>query len=74
MLSVKSTCKNRCRHIPNEADRISVKHLLTLEEGVLIDKFSKAVQSHLQSLASFISDMRPLSAGATRPAVTSKRE
>jgi hypothetical protein len=34
MLAVKTTCKDRWRQILNEADRIKVKHLLTLQEGV----------------------------------------
>jgi hypothetical protein len=34
MLAVKTTCKDRWRQIINEADRIAVKHLLTLQEGV----------------------------------------
>jgi len=34
MLAVKTTCKDRWRQILNEADRISIKHLFTLQEGV----------------------------------------
>lgn len=34
MLAAKTTCKDRWRQILNEADRIPVKHLLTLQEGV----------------------------------------
>jgi len=34
MLGVKSTCKDRWRQILPEADRISPKHLLTLETGI----------------------------------------
>jgi len=34
MLAVKSTCKDRWRQILNEAERISAKHLLTLEPGI----------------------------------------
>ncbi|WP_440225328.1 type II restriction endonuclease [Dokdonella sp. MW10] len=34
MLGVKSTCKDRWRQILSEADRISPKHLLTLEAGI----------------------------------------
>lgn len=34
MLAAKTTCKDRWRQVINEADRISVKHLLTLQEGV----------------------------------------
>lgn len=34
ILAVKTTCKDRWRQILNEADRVSTKHLLTLQEGV----------------------------------------
>jgi hypothetical protein len=34
MLGVKSTCKDRWRQILAEADRVAVKHLLTLEPGI----------------------------------------
>lgn len=34
MLAVKTTVKDRWRQILNEADRIPIKHLLTLQEGV----------------------------------------
>ena len=34
MLSVKTTCRDRWRQVTTEADRISTKHLLTLQEGV----------------------------------------
>ncbi|XSG74214.1 type II restriction endonuclease [Herpetosiphon llansteffanensis] len=34
MLAVKTSCKDRWRQIINEADRIPVKHLFTLQEGV----------------------------------------
>jgi hypothetical protein len=34
MLAVKTTCKDRWRQILQEADRIPVKHLLTLQEGI----------------------------------------
>lgn len=80
MLAVKTTCKDRWRQILNEADRIPVKHLLTLQEGVsegqfremteagvqlvvpvpLVSSFPKSVQPHLQSLESFIGDVRLL--------------
>lgn len=38
MLAAKTTCKDRWRQILNEADRIPVKHLLTLQEGVSINQ------------------------------------
>ncbi len=34
MLAAKTTCKDRWRQVINEADRIPVKHLLTLQQGV----------------------------------------
>jgi len=34
MLAAKTTCKDRWRQIRNEAERIQVKHLLTLEPGI----------------------------------------
>lgn len=64
----------------NEAERISQKHLLTLQEGVsenqfremaqsgvqlvvpapLIATYPRPVQPHLQTLESFIADLRLL--------------
>jgi len=34
MLGVKTTCKDRWRQVLHEADRVSAKHLLTLQPGV----------------------------------------
>ena len=39
MLAVKTTCRDRWRQVINEADRIKVKHLLTLQEGVSENQF-----------------------------------
>ena len=39
MLAVKTTCRDRWRQILNEADRISTKHLLTLQRGVSVGQF-----------------------------------
>jgi hypothetical protein len=39
MLAAKTTCKDRWRQILSEADRIPVKHLLTLQEGVSEGQF-----------------------------------
>ncbi len=36
MLAVKSTCKDRWRQILAEADRLPIKHLLTLEPGISV--------------------------------------
>lgn len=80
MLAVKTTCKDRWRQILNEAERISQKHLLTLQEGVsenqfgemaqsnvqlvvpasLVSAYPKSVQPHLQTIESFIGDLRLL--------------
>jgi len=84
MLAVKTTCRDRWRQILNDADRIPVKHMLTLQEGVsemqfremvragvrlvvpagLTDKFPRSIQPHLQTLESFIGDVRLLSINA----------
>lgn len=81
MLAVKTTCKDRWRQVVSEADRIELKHLLTLQEGVsenqfkemvdsgvllvvpatLVKSYPEAVRPHLQSLESFIGDVRLLS-------------
>ncbi len=39
MLAVKTTCKDRWRQILNEADRIKIIHLFTLQEGVSVAQF-----------------------------------
>jgi hypothetical protein len=41
MLGAKTTCKDRWRQVINEADRIPVKHLLTLQEGISPNQFSE---------------------------------
>ena len=81
MLAVKTTCKERWHQILDEADRVSIKHLLTLQEGVsekefqrmteagvrlvipapLTVEFAKPIRPHLQTLESFIADVRLLS-------------
>ena len=83
MLAVKTTCKDRWRQILTEADRIKIKHLLTLQEGVsekqfremvgagvqlvvpepLKKTFPTSVQEHLQTMESFIADVRLLNLG-----------
>lgn len=80
MLAVKTTCKDRWRQILNEAEHISQKHLLTLQEGVsrnqfnemqdscvslvvprkLFSKYDKELRSHLQTLESFIGEVKEL--------------
>ena len=40
-LASKTTCKDRWRQILNEADRISVKHLFTLQQGISRNQLSE---------------------------------
>lgn len=78
MLATKTTCRDRWRQVLNEADRIPVKHLLTLQEGVseaqfremtqanvqlvvpepLIGKFPASIRADIQTLESFMGDLR----------------
>ena len=48
MLAIKTTCKDRWRQILNEADRISTKHLLTLQEGVSENQFREMTAANVQ--------------------------
>lgn len=41
MLAAKTTCKDRWRQILNEANLISRKHLITLQEGVSVNQFQE---------------------------------
>jgi hypothetical protein len=41
MLAAKTTCKDRWRQVINEANRIPIKHLLTLQEGVSEGQFQE---------------------------------
>src|SRR5262245_9681150 len=43
MLAVKSTCKDRWRQILAEADRLPVKHLLTLEPGISVTQTDEMI-------------------------------
>lgn len=45
MLAVKTTCRDRWRQVLNEADRIPVKHLLTLQEGVSEGQFREMTEA-----------------------------
>lgn len=38
MLGAKTTCKDRWRQILNEADRISNKHLITMQAGISVNQ------------------------------------
>lgn len=41
MLAAKTTCKDRWRQVINEANRITEKHLLTLQEGISENQFAE---------------------------------
>jgi len=45
MLAAKTTCKDRWRQVINEADRIRIKHLLTLQEGVSEGQFREMTEA-----------------------------
>ena len=45
MLGAKSTCKDRWRQVLTEADRISQKHLFTLEPGISVGQTAE-MQAH----------------------------
>jgi hypothetical protein len=48
MLAAKTTARDRWRQVLNEADRISVKHLLTLQEGVSENQFAEMEAARVQ--------------------------
>lgn len=48
MLAAKTTARDRWRQVLNEADRVPVKHLLTLQEGVSENQFAEMVAANLQ--------------------------
>jgi len=48
MLAVKTTCKDRWRQVLNEADRIDIIHLFTLQEGVSSAQFSEMQQEGIR--------------------------
>lgn len=48
MLGVKSTCKDRWRQVLSEADRISTKHLLTLEPAISTQQTDEMMAKKLQ--------------------------
>jgi len=45
MLAAKTTCKDRWRQVIDEAERIPVKHLLTLQEGVSEQQYAQMEQA-----------------------------
>ena len=83
MLAVKTTARDRWRQVVTEADRVKIKHLLTVQRGVsenqfremsgagvklvvpapLVHQYPRSVQPHLQTLESFIADVRLLNMG-----------
>ncbi|WP_183203202.1 type II restriction endonuclease [Brevundimonas lenta] len=48
MLAAKTTARDRWRQVLNEADRLSTKHLLTLQEGVSENQFAEMAAANLQ--------------------------
>lgn len=48
MLAVKTTCKDRWRQILTEANRVTNKHLLTLQEGVSEGQFREMTEAGVQ--------------------------
>jgi hypothetical protein len=48
MLATKTTCKDRWRQVINEAARIEVKHLLTLEPAISHDQTSEMQEEQVQ--------------------------
>jgi hypothetical protein len=44
MLATKTTCKDRWRQVLNEANKIPVKHILTLQEGISITQFREMTE------------------------------
>ena len=65
MLAVKTTCKDRWRQILQEAERVKLKHLLTLQEGISHKQFEEMQHSEVQLVVpsrvipKFSSDIRP---------------
>ncbi len=48
MLAAKTTARDRWRQVLNEADRVTTKHLLTLQEGVSENQFAEMEAANLQ--------------------------
>ena len=48
MLAAKTTCKDRWRQVIREADRIPVKHLLTLQEGVSLNQYQEMEEAGIK--------------------------
>lgn len=64
VLASKTTCKDRWRQILNEADRIRVKHLFTLQQGISKNQLEEMYRYGVclvvpkPNLTSFPSDFR----------------
>lgn len=48
MLGVKSTCKDRWRQVLSEADRVTTKHLLTMEPAISVNQTDEMRSKNLQ--------------------------
>jgi len=48
VLAVKTTCKDRWRQILNEADRIPIKHLFTLQQGISSSQLKEMAKENVQ--------------------------
>ena len=48
LVAAKTTCKDRWRQVIDEADRIRIKHLFTLQEGVSGRQMKQMEESHIQ--------------------------
>ena len=53
MLAAKTTCKDRWRQVLNEAERIPVKHLLTLQEGISEGQFREMREARVRLVVPF---------------------
>ena len=47
MLGIKTTCKDRWRQVLNEAKRIEVKHLLTLQQGISRNQLTEMQEANV---------------------------
>lgn len=65
MLAAKTTCKDRWRQILNEAARIELKHLLTLQQGISIQQHEEMAEEGVQLvvpaelLSAYPKELRP---------------
>ncbi|MDE0419756.1 MAG: type II restriction endonuclease [Gammaproteobacteria bacterium] len=72
MLAVKTTCRDRWRQILNEAGRIPIKHLLTVQEGVSEAQFREMKESGVRLVVP--SRLRAHYPAVLRPELTSLEE